>query len=57
MRTLPKSDHYDKPALNLVSHAAVVSQENVTTTIFLLDVKRVLNSSINDSHPLALKSS
>jgi purine-binding chemotaxis protein CheW len=57
MRTLPKSDHYDKPALNLVSHAAVISQENVTTTIFLLDVKRVLNSSINDSHPLALKSS
>jgi purine-binding chemotaxis protein CheW len=57
MRTLPKSDQYGNPALNLVSHAAVVSQENVTTTIFLLDVKRVLNPKSNDSHPLALKSS
>jgi purine-binding chemotaxis protein CheW len=57
MRSLPKSDQYGNPALNLVSHAAVVSQENVTTTIFLLDVKRVLNPKSNDFHPLALKSS
>lgn len=57
MRSLPKSDQYGKPALNLVSHAAVVSQENVTTTIFLLDMKRVLNPRINDSPLLALKPS
>ena len=50
MRSFPKSDQYDKPALNLVSHAAVVSQENVTTTIFLLDVKQVLNSTVIPIH-------
>jgi len=50
MRSFPKSDQYDKPALNLVSHAAVVSQENVTMTIFLLDVKQVLNSTVIPIH-------
>ncbi|MEW6494272.1 MAG: chemotaxis protein CheW [Cyanobacteriota bacterium] len=55
MRSLPKSDYSNKPALNLVSHAAVVSQENVTMTIFLLDVERFLKPTISDSPPLALK--
>jgi hypothetical protein len=44
MRSLPKSERQTKGVLEIVSHAFVVSQEDVTTTIFLLDVKRVLNS-------------
>jgi len=57
IRTLPKADRYSKPVLNLVSHAAVISQENVTTTIFLLDLQQVVNPTIPDAYPLALKSS
>jgi purine-binding chemotaxis protein CheW len=37
MRKLPKSELQSNPLLELVSHAAVLSHETVTTTIFLLD--------------------
>ena len=37
MRRLPKSQLESNRLLELVSHAAVLAQENVTTTIFLLD--------------------
>ena len=57
IQTLPKADRYSKPALNLVSHVAVLSQEKVTTTIFLLDLQQVLNPTLPDAYPLALKSS
>jgi purine-binding chemotaxis protein CheW len=57
IQTLPKADRYSKPALNLVSHVAVLSQEKVTTTIFLLDLQQVLNPTMPDAYPLALKSS
>lgn len=57
MRSLPKSDYSHKPALNWVSHAAVIDQENVTMTIFLLDMERLLKPTINDSPTLALKPS
>ena len=57
MRSLPKSDRHSKPFLEMVSHAAVVSQDEVTTTIFLLDTQRLSNTSINDSPPLSLKPS
>jgi purine-binding chemotaxis protein CheW len=49
MQRLPMSQIQGNALLEMVSHAAVLSQENVTTTIFLLDVKRVLNTSMNDS--------
>jgi purine-binding chemotaxis protein CheW len=44
LRRLPKSQIQGNGVLEMVSHAAVLSQENVTTTIFLLDVKQVLNT-------------
>ncbi len=49
MQSLPKSDRYGKPTLDLVSHAAVLSQGEVTTTIFLLDLNWLLNSAPNNS--------
>lgn len=55
MRSLPKSARQAKTLLDLVSHAAVISREGFTKTIFLLDVEQVLNLAINDSHPLPLK--
>ena len=57
MHNLPPSDSYSKPGLNLMSHAAVISQGNVTITIFLLDLQRVLNPSSPQSYLLALKPS
>lgn len=57
LHNLPQSDSYSQSALSLMSHAAVVSQNNVTTTIFLLDLQRVLNSSSHPSPLLALKPS
>lgn len=57
MHKLPPSDSYSQPGLNLMSHAAVVSQDNVTTTIFLLDLQQVLNATSHHSHRLALKPS
>ncbi len=56
MQSLPKSDR-QSTALRIVSHAAVVSQGEVPMTIFLLDMKRVTNTAINDSYPLSLKPS
>jgi purine-binding chemotaxis protein CheW len=56
MRSLPPS-HRQSSGLEMVSHAAVISQDEVTTTIFLLDVKRILNTAIKDSHPLSLRPS
>jgi purine-binding chemotaxis protein CheW len=37
LRRLPKSELQSNRLLEIVSHAAVLSHENVTTTIFLLD--------------------
>jgi purine-binding chemotaxis protein CheW len=56
IQSLPKSN-YQSPAMELVSHAAVVSLEKATTTIFLLDTQRFLNATINDSPPLYLNPS
>lgn len=41
MRSLPHSSN-QKSALKFMSHAAVITQENITTTIFLLDLERSL---------------
>jgi chemotaxis signal transduction protein len=57
MRSLPKSNRQAKTLLDLISHAAVIPCEGVPNTIFLLDVEQILNLTINDSHPLALKGS
>ena len=57
MRSLPTSNHHSQPLFEMVSHVAVVSQGEVKTTIFLLDVQRLSNTTINDSYPLALKPS
>lgn len=40
MRSIPQSER-QSGALEMISHAAVISQAEVTTTIFLLDLKRV----------------
>jgi purine-binding chemotaxis protein CheW len=57
IQSLPQSDRHGKGALAIVSHAAVVTHEEVTTTIFLLDMKRVPNTAMNDSLPLSLQPS
>jgi chemotaxis signal transduction protein len=44
MRPLPKSGEQFN-LLKIASHVAVISQEQETTTIFLADLKRVLNHS------------
>jgi len=56
MQILPHSAHQSS-VFKMVSHAAVLSQEDVTTTIFVLDMKRVQNTAINDSSSLALRPS
>lgn len=56
IRSLPKSEPQSN-ALGIFSHVAVVSQKEVTTTIFLLDMKRVTNTAINNYSPLSLKPS
>lgn len=38
-RSLPQSFRYDKPGNKIFSHAAVLSHQEVTKTIFLLDIK------------------
>lgn len=48
MRSLPHSSSHNS-ALKFVSHAAVITQEEVTTTIFLLDLERSLNIISNPS--------
>ncbi len=42
LQRLPQSN-YSSGVLAIASHAAVISQEESTSTIFLLDMKRVLN--------------
>jgi purine-binding chemotaxis protein CheW len=56
IQSLPKSDHQSS-IFQMVSHAAVISQQEITTTIFLLDMKRTLSTAIHNSHPLSLRSS
>jgi purine-binding chemotaxis protein CheW len=51
IRSLPHSSN-QKSALECVSHAAVITEEGVTTTIFLLDVERSLNIKMNQSQLL-----
>lgn len=46
MRSLPPSDRHSG-VFKMVSHVATLSDN--TTTIFLLDVKRLLNTAVNDS--------
>ncbi|NJM73901.1 MAG: chemotaxis protein CheW [Scytonema sp. RU_4_4] len=41
MRSLPKSSHHSNPMTEMVSHVAVLSQQEVIKTIFLLDLKRI----------------
>jgi purine-binding chemotaxis protein CheW len=55
LRSLPNSERHSNPALTVASHVAVLSQEKVTTTIFLLDVKRIVNTLLNESYSLSLK--
>jgi chemotaxis signal transduction protein len=40
MQLLPLQDHLSN-ILSMASHAAVISENEVTTTVFLLDLKRV----------------
>lgn len=47
MQSLPKSER-QSGVLNLVSHAAVVSQNEATTTIFLVDLKRTPNPVVTE---------
>ncbi len=44
VRSLPKSDRYSKDVLNIVSHAAILSHEDVSKTIFILNLKQVPNT-------------
>jgi purine-binding chemotaxis protein CheW len=55
MQSLPKPDRHSKGVLEIASHAAVLSQKDGTTTIFLLDLKRFLNNAVADSYPPALR--
>ncbi|NMF63430.1 chemotaxis protein CheW [Brasilonema octagenarum] len=41
IRFLPRSSNYRKPIIEMVSHVAVLSEEEVVKTIFLLDLKRI----------------
>ncbi len=47
LRTIPKSER-QSGTLEIISHTAVISENNVTTTIFLLDVQRLLNTAITE---------
>jgi chemotaxis signal transduction protein len=53
MRSIPQSESRSS-VFKLVSYAAVVSHNEIATTIFLLDLMRLEDSV--DSYPLALKS-
>lgn len=56
MRSFPKSDSYSQ-CFDWVSHVVVIPQEQVSTTIFLLDVKRFINTGKSNLPALAFKSS
>lgn len=45
LRTIPKSERQSGP-LEVISHAAVLSENNLTTTIFLVDLQRALNTAV-----------
>jgi purine-binding chemotaxis protein CheW len=45
LRIIPKSER-QSGALEIISHAAVLSENNVTTTIFLLDLQLILKTTI-----------
>jgi chemotaxis signal transduction protein len=45
LRIIPKSKR-QSGNLEIISHAAVLSENNVTTTIFLLDLQRIFNTTI-----------
>jgi len=53
---LPESQH-QSGVFEMVSHAAVLSSEALTTTIFILDVERFNKPMISDSQQLFLKPS
>jgi chemotaxis signal transduction protein len=55
IRSFPKSDGYSQ-CFDWVSHV-VISQEQVSTTIFLLDVRRFINTGKSNLPALAFKSS
>lgn len=44
IRFLPRSSNYRKPIIEMVSHVAVLSEQEVVKTIFLLDLKRIAES-------------
>jgi purine-binding chemotaxis protein CheW len=46
VRSLPKSNIYSKNILNIATHAAILSQEDDTKTIFVLNLKQALNTTI-----------
>ncbi|NMG20767.1 chemotaxis protein CheW [Brasilonema bromeliae] len=41
IRFLPRSSNHSKPLIEMVSHVAVLSEQEVVKTIFLLDLKRI----------------
>jgi chemotaxis signal transduction protein len=41
IRFLPRSSNHSKPLIEMISHVAVLSEEEVVKTIFLLDLKRI----------------
>lgn len=45
IRPFPKSERYDRPAIDIVSHVAVIDNKEDTKTIFLLDLKRLKTGS------------
>ena len=47
IRSLPSSSS-QSGILDIASHVVVLSQDDLTTTIFLLDVQRVLHPPVND---------
>ena len=50
LRALPES--YDRVGpLDMVSHVAVLSQEDKTFTIFILDINRVLSATTSSTNP------
>jgi len=57
IKVVPQSNRPSNGILGMVSHVAVVSGENLTRTIFILDLNRVLNSNISDVNLPALNPS
>lgn len=47
LRPIPKSERHSG-TLEIISHAAVLSENNVTITIFILDLQRILNTSVTE---------